>query len=150
MERRINIFDTALNALKPLYATGGYLAGSPLGRNLVELLFLRVSQINGCGFCIDMHYKKLRATGESEQRLYGLITWREASYYNDREKAALAFAEAVTDCNVPDKIYNEAKNQFSDVEVIDLTIATTTINTWNRINNAFARPAGNYDVEEPD
>ena len=87
-----------------------------------------------------MHYKKLRTYGESEQRLYGLITWREARYYNDKERAALAFAEAVTDCNVPDAIYNEAKNQFSDVEVVDLTVAVTTINTWNRVNKAFAIP----------
>src|SRR3954464_9615734 len=114
MEMRMNAFDIAPDALKPVYGTGAYLAKSTLGKNLIELLFLRVSQINGCAFCIDMHYKKLRATGESEQRLYGLITWKETSYYNDREKAALSFAEAVTYCNVPDAIYNETKKHFSD------------------------------------
>lgn len=148
MEQRIDVYDKAPDALKPLYGFGLYLGNSPIGKNLIELVFLRVSQINGCAFCIDMHHKKLRAAGESEQRLYGLITWRETAYYNDREKAALAIAEAVTDCNVPDSIYNEAKKQFSDVEMIDLTIAITTINTWNRINKAFARPAGSYKVEQ--
>ena len=140
MDQRMNVIEKALGALKPLYGIGTYLSNSPIGKRLIELIFLRVSQINGCAFCIDMHYKKLRTYGESEQRLYGLITWREARYYNDKERAALAFAEAVTDCNVPDAIYNEAKNQFSDVEVVDLTVAVTTINTWNRVNKAFAIP----------
>ena len=148
MEQRINVFDVAPNALKPIYGMGAYLASSPLGRNLFELVFLRVSQINGCAFCIDMHHKKLRASGESEQRLYGLITWRETSYYNDLERAALLFAEAVTACNVPDSIYNEVKEQFSDMELVDLTVAIATINTWNRLNKAFAKPAGTYKVEE--
>ena len=137
----MNVIEKAPGALKPLYGIGVYLSNSPIGKGLIELIFLRVFQINGCAFCIDMHHKKLRAYGESEQRLYGLITWREATYYNARERAALAFAEAVTDCNVPDVIYNEAKNQFSDMEVVDLTIAVTTINTWNRVNKAFAIPA---------
>ena len=141
MEQRMNVIEKAPDALKPLYGTGAYLSNSPVGKRLIELIFLRVSQMNGCAFCIDMHHKKLRAYGESERRLYGLITWREATYYNDRERAALAFAEAVTDCNVPDAIYDEAKSRFSDTEMVDLTIAATTINTWNRINKAFAVPA---------
>ncbi len=141
MEQRMNVIEKAPGALKPLYGTGIYLSNSPIGKSLIELIFLRISQMNGCAFCIDMHHRKLRAYGESERRLYGLITWREATYYNDRERAALAFAEAVTDCNVPDAIYNEAKSRFSDTEMVDLTIAATTINTWNRINKAFAIPA---------
>lgn len=141
MEQRMNVIEKAPDALKPLYGTGVYLSNSPIGKSLIELIFLRISQMNGCAFCIDMHHKKLRAYGESERRLYGLITWREATYYNDRERAALAFAEAVTDCNMPDVIYNEAKRRFSDTEMVDLTIAATTINTWNRINKAFAVPA---------
>lgn len=150
MEQRMNIMDKAPNALKPIYDISAYLANSPIGKKLFELIFLRVSQINGCAFCIDMHYKKLRAYGESEQRLYGLITWRETAYYNEREQAALAFAEAVTACNVPDSIYDESKKQFSDLEMVDLTIGITTINTWNRINKAFAIPGGNYKVEASD
>jgi AhpD family alkylhydroperoxidase len=145
MEQRIT-YDKAENALKPLNLIGAYLRKSPIERNLIELIYVRVSQINGCAFCVDMHYKEARAKGESEQRLYGLITWRATTYYSDREKAALALAEAVTGCNVPDTVYNEVKKYFSDEEIIDLTLAVTTINTWNRINTTFVKPAGAYQL----
>ena len=93
-----------------------------------------------------MHYKDARANGETEQRLYGLNAWRESPYYTERERAALAWAEAVTKCKVPDEIYEEAKEYFSDQELIDLTLEVTAINTWNRINIAFPNVPGSYRV----
>lgn len=146
MEQRINIHTKGQNALKTLYNTGGYLKKSPVEQKLLELVYFRVSQINSCAYCLDMHAKDLRAAGETEQRLYGMSAWHETPYYTDRERAALAWAEAVTKCNVPDNVYNEAKNQFSDEELIDLTFAVTTINTWNRLNIAFPNTPGTYEV----
>ena len=146
MEKRINVFAKGLNALKPLFEIGNYLKGSSLGAELPELVVFRVSQINQCAYCLDMHYKEARAKGETEQRLYGLSAWREAPYYSDRERAALAWAEAVTAAHVPDEIYNQVKDHFSETEIIDLTMVVTTINTWNRINLAFSSVAGTYKV----
>lgn len=146
MEQRINVHQKGQNALKALYGIGGYLKKSPVEINLLELIYFRVSQINSCAYCLDMHSKDARAKGETEQRLYGLSTWRETPYYTDRERAALGWAEAVTKCHVPDEVYKEAKAQFSDEELIDLTLAITTINTWNRINLAFPNEPGTYQV----
>jgi AhpD family alkylhydroperoxidase len=144
MENRINVFSKGQNAIKVLFGLGGYLKKSPLDAMLLELVNFRVSQINHCAYCLDMHSKDLRAAGETEQRLYGLSAWRETPYYSDRERAALAWAEAVTACHVPDAVYNEAIQQFTDEELIDLTFAVTTINTWNRLNVAFLTVPGNY------
>ncbi|HTE24984.1 carboxymuconolactone decarboxylase family protein [Flavitalea sp.] len=146
MEERLNVQALGQNALKTLYGIGNYLKRSPIEAQLQELIFFRVSQINGCAYCLDMHYKDARAKGETEQRLYGLSAWREAPYYTERERVAFAWAEAVTDCVVPDDIYKEAKQQFSEAELIDLTLATTIINTWNRINLAFPDLPGSYQV----
>lgn len=149
METRINILEKGQNALKALYPLGGYLAKSSLGKPLLDLIDFRVSQINGCAFCLDMHSKDLRAIGETEQRLYTLDAWREAPFYTERERAALAWAEAVTKLtngNVPDEVYETARKQFSEEELIDLTLAVTTINTYNRINIAFRPPVGTYKV----
>jgi AhpD family alkylhydroperoxidase len=146
MEQRLNVHEKGQNALKSLYSIGGYLKKSPLEGNLLELIFFRVSQINGCAYCLDMHSKDARAKGETEQRLYGLSAWHETPYYTGRERAALAWAEAVTTCNVPDQIYAEAKEKFTDEELIDLTVAITTINTWNRLNLAFPNTPGTYEV----
>lgn len=147
MEQRIKDWGKVQNAMKPLHSFGAYLAKSHVEQKLFNLIYFRVSQINGCAFCLDMHSKDLRTEGETEQRLYMLDAWREASLYSKRERAALAWAEAVTkikDGNVPDEIYDEAHSQFSEEEVIDLTIATITINSYNRINIAFKSPSGNY------
>ncbi len=146
MEQRINVHQKGQNALKALYGIGGYLKKSPVEINLLELIYFRVSQINSCSYCLDMHSKDARAKGETEQRLYGLSAWRETPYYTERERAALSWAEAVTKCHVPDEAYNEVKAQFSDEELIDLTLAITTINTWNRINLAFPNEPGTYKV----
>jgi len=144
MEQRINVHQKGQNALKTLFGIGGYLKKSPLEQDLLELVFFRVSLINGCAYCLDMHYKDARAKGETEQRLYGLGAWSEAPYYTDRERAAFTWAEAVTKCDVTDTAYSLAKAQFSDEDLIDLTLAITTINTWNRINLAFPTTAGTY------
>lgn len=146
MEHRINVHEKGQNALKPLYSVGGYLKKSSVEPSLLELVYFRVSQINGCAYCLDMHSKDARAKGETEQRLYGLSAWRETPFYTDRERAGLAWAEAVTACAVPDQVYSRVKQYFTDEELIDLTLAVTTINTWNRINLAFPNIPGSYTV----
>jgi len=149
MEQRINVFEKGQNAMKALHGLGVYLAKSPIEQHLLELIYFRVSQINGCAFCLDMHSKDLLAKGESEQRLFVLDAWREAPFYTKRERAALAWAEAVTkitDGNVPNGVYDEACKQFSEVELIDLTLAVITINSYNRINIAFPKLVGTYKV----
>jgi AhpD family alkylhydroperoxidase len=116
---------------------------------LLELVKLRASQINGCAHCIDMHTKELRADGESEQRLYLLCAWRESPFYSDRERAALAWTEAVTlitNGDVPDEVYETARAQFSEEELANLSVAITTINAANRLNIAFRTVPGSYRV----
>jgi AhpD family alkylhydroperoxidase len=116
-------------------------------KTLLDLVYFRVSQINGCAYCLDMHSKDLRALGETEQRLYMLSAWWETSLYTDRERAALAWAESVTkltEGHVSDAVYEQARQQFSDTELIDLTMAIIGINSYNRINIAFRTPAGDY------
>ncbi len=150
METRINLFEKGGNALKAMHSLGVYLAKSTVEQELLNLVYFRVSQINGCAFCLDMHAKDLRAEGETEQRLYLLNAWREAAaFYTDRERAALNWAEAVTKINggeVPDEIYNQARQQFTELELIDLTMAISTINSYNRINIAFRPVVGTYTV----
>lgn len=145
METRLNLFEKGQNALKPLFSFGAYLKKSPVA-DVLELVFFRVSQINGCAYCLDMHSKDARAKGETEQRLYGISAWQETPYYTDRERAAFAWAEAVTKCHIPDETYAQAREQFSEEELVDLTVAVTTINTWNRLNLSFPQVAGTYKV----
>ena len=147
METRINLAEKVQKVIKALGGLSVYLAKSSLEAQLINLIDFRVSQINGCAYCLDMHSKDLRAAGETEQRLYTIAAWREAPFYSERERAALAWAEAVTklkDGNVPDEVYEEARSQFSEEELIDLTVAVTLINTYNRVNIAFKTPAGDY------
>ncbi|MGN6268112.1 MAG: carboxymuconolactone decarboxylase family protein [Ginsengibacter sp.] len=147
MKQRIDLLEKGQKVIKALGGLSVYLAKSSLEPQLINLIDFRVSQINGCAYCLDMHSKDLRAAGETEQRLYTIAAWREAPFYSERERAALAWAEAVTRLNggnVPDDIYEEARRQFSEEELIDLTVAVTTINTYNRINIAFRTPAGDY------
>ncbi len=148
MEQRINAYEKGHQALKAMYGLGSYLAKSSIEQSLLNLIYFRVSQINGCAYCLDMHSKDLRAAGETEQRLYVLDAWREAPLYTERECAALAWAEAVTkltEAHVPDEIYKQARKQFSEEELIDLTLGVITINCYNRINIAFRIPAGSYE-----
>ena len=147
MKQRMNFYEKGFRAMKPLFSLGAYLAKSSVEQSLFELVAFRVSQINGCAYCLDMHSKDLRAHGETEQRLYMLDAWRESPLYTDRERAALAWAEAVTKLeknNVPDDVYEQALAQFSEEELVDLTMAINGINSWNRLNIAFRTPAGDY------
>jgi AhpD family alkylhydroperoxidase len=127
-----------------------YLHQSSLELRLIHLIKLRASQINGCAYCIDMHWKDLRAIGENEQRLYGLDAWREAPYYSDRERAALAWTEAVTritEGHVADEVYEEVRPHFSEKELADLTLAIATINAWNRLAIASRTEPGKYQPQ---
>lgn len=146
MQQRINTMEKAGGALKAMFGLGAYLAKSSIETKLQHLLEFRVSQINGCAYCLDMHSKDLRSEGETEQRLYVLDAWRESPFYSDRERAALAWAEAVTtlDGQVPDEVYETAKKEFNEQELIDLTMVVVTINGWNRLNIAFRTEAGTY------
>jgi AhpD family alkylhydroperoxidase len=147
MEQRMNFYEKGQGALKALFGMGTYLSKSPVEKPLLNLIYFRVSQINGCAFCLDMHSKDLRLAGETEQRLYVLDAWREAPFYSDRERAALEWAEALTKVavgDVSDAVYAIARAQFSEEELIDLTLAVIAINSYNRINIAFRAPAGTY------
>ena len=144
MKPRINFLEQGKDAMKVLFGFGNYLNKSSIEQNLQELIAYRVSQINGCAVCLDMHSKDLRAEGETEQRLFLLDAWRDAPLYSDRERAALLWAEAVNACDVPDEVYEEVRKQFSEKEIIDLTMAVIAINSWNRINIPFKSVAGDY------
>ena len=146
MEKRTNLLAKGQEALKPLFAMGHYVKNSRIEKNLQELVKIRVSQINGCAYCIDMHWKDARAIGETEQRLYGLSAWQESPYYNDRERAALQWTEAVTVCKMPDAVYTQAAEHFTEEELIDLTMAITNTSTWNRLNISFPNEVGSYKV----
>jgi AhpD family alkylhydroperoxidase len=143
MEQRINFYQKGPGATKVLFGLSMYLAKSSVEQSLIRLINCRVSQINGCAFCLNADTAELRAHGETEQRLYLLNAWREAPFYTDRERAALAWAEAVTNVregHVPDEVYEEVRQEFSEEELIDLTLAITTVNTYNRMNISFRTP----------
>jgi AhpD family alkylhydroperoxidase len=147
MQERFNAYRAAPDGYKAMLGLEDYIYKSGLEENLVHLIKLRVSQINGCAYCIDMHWKDLRALGETEQRLYGLDAWREGPYYNDRERAALEWAEAVTlitQGHVPDGVYESVKGHFTEKELADLTLAVATINAWNRLAISSRTTAGGY------
>jgi AhpD family alkylhydroperoxidase len=153
MEQRMNFYEKGQGALKAMYALNTYLLKSPVEKSLLNLLYQRVSQLNGCAYCIDMHAKDLRAAGETEQRIYLLDAWRETALYSDRERAALAWAEVVTSLpgrQVPDDVYADARKQFSEEELVDLTMAVTAVNTYNRINIAFKVQGGSYQAGQHD
>ena len=125
----------------------GAIAAGGLASSLLNLIRMRVSQFNGCAYCLDMHSKELRATGETEQRIYCLDAWRETPFYDDRERAALAWAEAVTDLragHVPDEVYEDVRRQFTEEEVEVLTAAIAAINVWNRLNISLRNVPGDY------
>jgi AhpD family alkylhydroperoxidase len=136
-------------AYKAMLGLEEYLHNSLLEAPLLHLIKLRASQINGCAYCLDMHWKDLRAIGEDEQRLYSLDAWRECPYYTDRERAALAWTEAVTlvtDGHVPDAVYEEVRPHFNETEFCDLTLAVAAINAWNRLSIAARTVPGTYKV----
>jgi AhpD family alkylhydroperoxidase len=147
MEPRINYAKVAPDVFEAMLGLMNYLRKSGLDESLLNLLCLRASQINGCAYCLDMHWKDLRAAGETEQRLYGLDAWEESPYYSDRERAALAWTEAVTNIregHVSDEVYEHVRKYFTEKELADLTLAITAINGWNRLNIAARTVAGTY------
>lgn len=147
MEPRIHFAKVAPGVYEAMLGLANYLRKSGLDEALVDLICLRASQINGCAYCIDMHWKDLMALGEKEQRLYGLDAWEESPYYSDRERAALAWTEAVTklgEGHVPDDVFEELRAQFTEKEVADLTLAVVAINGWNRLNIAARTVPGSY------
>jgi AhpD family alkylhydroperoxidase len=150
MQPRIDGTKVAPGGFKAMLGLEAYLHECGLEIPLLHLIKLRASQINGCAYCLDMHWKDLRAIEETEQRLYGLDAWRESPYYTDRERAALAWTEAVTrvtDGHVPDHIYDEVRPHFTEKELADLTLAIATINAWNRIAIASRATPGNYQPQ---
>ncbi len=147
MEPRIDYKETNPNAIKAMWGLENYVHHCGLEQSLLELVKTRASQINGCAYCIDMHTKDARASGETEQRLYALSAWEETPFFSARERAALAWTEAVTlvsDSHVPDAIFEAASRQFTEAELVDLTLAIVAINGWNRLAIAFRAVPGTY------
>jgi AhpD family alkylhydroperoxidase len=147
MQPRINSPKAAPAAWRAMLELEKYVRGSGIDATLLDLIKVRASQINGCAYCIDMHTKDARAAGETEQRLYGLSAWRETPFYTARERAALEWTESLTlvaDTHVPDAVYEEARQHFSERDLVTLTMAVVTINAWNRIAIAFRSVAGEY------
>src|SRR6266704_706405 len=133
LKPRIDFFKVAYPVVEAMLSLEKYLHQSAIEEPLRNLVYLRASQVNGCAYCIDMHWKDLRASGESEQRLYGLDAWRESPYYSDRERAALSWTEAVTlvaTTHVPGSVYDEVRPHFNERELSDLTLAVAAINAW--------------------
>lgn len=147
MSPRMRFTQVAPGAYRAMHGLEEYIHSSGLEPALLELVKMRASQINGCAFCLDMHSKDARAACETEQRLYLLDAWREAPCYSERERAALAWTEALTliaDSRVPDDVYHEARQHFSDKELVDLSLAVVAINGWNRLAVAFRSEVGAY------
>src|SRR5690242_3444944 len=146
MKRKLDYSKVLPEGLRAMNALDRYSQTCGLEPSLLDLIKLRASQINGCAYCVDMHSKDARTGGETEQRLYNLSVWRDTPYYTDRERAALAFTEAVTliaNGRVSDEVYEAAHQQFSDEELVKLMIAIVTINAWNRFT-IFGDVPGSY------
>ena len=147
MKARIEFRNANPKIMQLLLAIEGYLHSTGLGSRLQHLIKTRASQINGCAYCLDMHTKDARAEGETEQRLYALDAWRETPFFDARERAALEWTEAVTrvaETGIPDEVFDRVRPHFSEEELVDLTLAISNINTWNRLNVAFRTVPGNY------
>jgi AhpD family alkylhydroperoxidase len=148
MEPRVNYDKMASSgAAKAMYGIEQYVRSSGLEQNMLELVKMRASQINGCAFCLDMHSKDARAAGETEQRLYALNAWRETPFFTDRERAALEWTEALTlisQNHVPDEIYQRVRQHFSEDDLLNLSLAVVQINGWNRLAISFRAVPGSY------
>lgn len=142
MQTRLNFFKANPKAMTALAGLEQQISSSGLEKSLVELVRLRASQLNGCAYCIDMHTADARKAGETDRRLALLSVWRETDIYSDKERAAFAWAEALTlvaDSHVPDEVWEQARQQFEEAELVDLTLLVTTINAWNRFAIAFRK-----------
>src|SRR6185312_279719 len=151
MPSRIDFPKAAPGAYMAMRGLEAYVRQSGLEPALLELVKTRASQLNGCAYCIDMHTKDARAHGETEQRLYALPAWRETPFFSERERAALAWTEAVTlvsEGHVPDEVYNEVKTQFSEKELVELTLAVIAINSWNRLAISMRSVPGTYEPKK--
>ncbi len=149
MKPRFNYAKSAPGVYDAMDALDQYLGSCGMEETLLHLVRLRASQINGCAYCIDMHWKDLRGLGEGEQRLYGLDAWRESPYYTDRERAALEWTDAVTriaDGHSSDAVYDKVRPHFNDKELSDLTLALAAINAWNRLSIAARLTPGTYQA----
>jgi AhpD family alkylhydroperoxidase len=147
MEPRIDYLKSGRGVVEAMLGVEKYLRQSGLEESLLNLIRMRASQINGCAYCLDMHWKDARALGEKEQRLYGLDAWEESPYYTDRERAALAWTEALTNVregHVADEVYERVRAHFTEKELADLSLAITSINSWNRLNIAVRTVPGTY------
>ncbi len=147
MQPRVNYVKASPKGIEAMRGLEVYIQQCGLERSLIELVKARASQINGCAYCIDMHTKDARANGEIEQRLYALNAWRETPFYTERERAALAWTEAltlVTDRHVPDQVFEEARRHFGEKELVDLSLVIAGINGWNRLSIAFRTVPGTY------
>jgi AhpD family alkylhydroperoxidase len=140
MSSRLRYKEVAPEVFRALSGLQAHVGKSGLDAKLIELIYLRVSQINGCAFCVHLHGKSLRAAGEPEKRLDTLVVWREAPFFTARERLALGWAESVTKLgadHIPDALYEEARREFGEKELVELTLAVATINAWNRMAIAF-------------
>ncbi len=149
MQSRMDYKTVAPEGYQAMAKLEHYVRHSGLEPSLLELVKTRASQINGCAFCLDMHTKDARAAGETEQRLHTLSAWHETPFFTDRERAALAWTEAVTrvaDTHVPDDVYEQARKHFSEKELVDLTLAVVAINGWNRLAIACRTVPGTYQL----
>lgn len=147
MTPRLDASKVSPDAYRAIMGLELYVRHSGLEPSLIELIKLRASYMNGCAYCVDMHSKDARVDGETEQRIYAVPVWRETPFFSDRERAALAFTEAVTaigQAGVPDDVYDEAKRFFSQDELVKLTMAIVTINAWNRVAITFRTEPGTY------
>ena len=147
MTQRLKSYAVAPDAYRAMRALEEYVESTGLEPALVELVKLRASYMNGCAYCVDMHTKDARAAGEREQRLYAVPVWRETPFFTPRERAALAWTEAVTAigvAGVPDDVYAEAREHFDEAELVRLTMAVVAINGWNRLAIAFRAEVGGY------
>ena len=147
MEPRIDYNKISPEAYKAMVQLESVVRRSGIDQKLLELIKIRASQMNGCAYCLDMHSKDARHHGETEQRIYTLDAWRETPFFSDKERAALAWTEALTNIqqgHAPDAVFQEVSRQFSEAEIINLTLAITLINTWNRIAIGFRAVPGSY------
>jgi AhpD family alkylhydroperoxidase len=144
---RVDYYKASPGGVKALHALEQYLRASGLEPALIELVKVRASLMNGCAYCVDLHTKDARAKGETEQRLFAVSVWRETPFFSPRERAAMAWTEAVTDIGrngVTDALYDEARAQFTEKELVDLSLAVIAINAWNRLAVTFRPAVGNY------
>lgn len=148
---RIAYQDIPVGMFEKLMAIENFLHNSPLEMHLLELIRLRVAQLNECAYCVDMHYKELQHLGETDIRLSSLSVWKEAPYFSEKEKSVLKFTEVLTKLNeegVPEEVYNSLNSFFNKQEICFITMAVSQINTWTRLMRTFRFVPGNYQVKK--